>query len=553
MDVKTTFLNGELDEEVDLKKEFLSSRFSMKEMREADVILVSTTMNTSEKLMLNNDQVVSQLECSMMIGCLMYAMTCTRLILLLQWFVIYWISISLEGSINTSWINNPEDNSSISGWVFLLGGAIGKEAKRLRNLILEISLWSNLIAPISMHCDIVSTLAKAYRQIYSEKPRHLGAIYPNKVIEDSLNQKKLHEPLAEAKPISMKVEDWTLLDRKALGVVTLSLAKNVAYNVVNEMTTYDLIKALFNMYEKPSASNKVFLIRQLVNTKMKEGASIEDHVNEFNSILSRKDICRKTFEEYLNSLLSEKDKGGGRKQDRGQKKNKGRSKSKKRARDYDEALVFCVENTVEERIMDYGASFHANFFKEELERFRLRSGKTLKDVRYIPGLKRRLISIGQLKRKVTMINTTIYGKANATLWHQRLRHMSVKGIKILASKGRILDLQKVVVGFCEPCVLLKQKNVNFIKSWNTRKLQMLELVHTDVYGPTFVASIDVSHYYVTFIDDNRRKVKCLNSDNGGENGRREFFEYCAENRIKMLKQSGKHLNIMVLIKELTEH
>ncbi|GJV87367.1 hypothetical protein Tco_1531305 [Tanacetum coccineum] len=41
------------------------------------------------------------------------------------------------------------------------------------------------------------------------------------------------------------------------------------------------------MYKKPSASNKVFLIRQLVNTKMNEGASVADHVNEFNSILSR--------------------------------------------------------------------------------------------------------------------------------------------------------------------------------------------------------------------------------------------------------------------------
>ncbi|GJS56445.1 hypothetical protein Tco_0629807 [Tanacetum coccineum] len=83
----------------------------------------------------------------------------------------------------------------------------------------------------------------------------------------------------------------------------------------------------------------------------------------------------------------------------------------------------CVENTVEGRIMDSGASFHATYCKEELERFKLRSGKvrlacdknlgiagvgdavlktsfgtswTMKDVRYIPGLKRRLISVGQL-------------------------------------------------------------------------------------------------------------------------------------------------------------
>ncbi|GJS62332.1 hypothetical protein Tco_0657116 [Tanacetum coccineum] len=89
----------------------------------------------------------------------------------------------------------------------------------------------------------------------------------------------------------------------ALGAVRLSLAKNVAYNVVNEKTTYGLFKALSNMYEKPSASNKVFLIRQLVNTKMKEGASVADHVNEFNSILSRLMSVDIKFDDEVQALL----------------------------------------------------------------------------------------------------------------------------------------------------------------------------------------------------------------------------------------------------------
>ncbi|GKD06185.1 zinc finger, CCHC-type containing protein, partial [Tanacetum coccineum] len=96
---------------VDLTKEFLSSRFSMKDMGEADVILgirikhesngiaisrshyiekvlkkfnysnctpVSTPLDTFEKLMPNSGLAVSQLEYSRVIGCLMYTMTCTR-------------------------------------------------------------------------------------------------------------------------------------------------------------------------------------------------------------------------------------------------------------------------------------------------------------------------------------------------------------------------------------------------------------------------------------------------------------------------------------------
>ncbi|GKA47286.1 hypothetical protein Tco_0740169 [Tanacetum coccineum] len=44
----------------------------------------------------------------------------------------------------------------------------------LRNLILEILLWSKPIAPISIRCDSVATLAKAYSQMYNGKSRHLG-------------------------------------------------------------------------------------------------------------------------------------------------------------------------------------------------------------------------------------------------------------------------------------------------------------------------------------------------------------------------------------------
>nr|GEY16813.1 zinc finger, CCHC-type [Tanacetum cinerariifolium] len=60
------------------KSEFFSSRFSIKDMEEADVILVSTPLDTCEKLMPNKGLAVSQLEYSRVIGCLMYAMTCTR-------------------------------------------------------------------------------------------------------------------------------------------------------------------------------------------------------------------------------------------------------------------------------------------------------------------------------------------------------------------------------------------------------------------------------------------------------------------------------------------
>nr|GEX92612.1 zinc finger, CCHC-type [Tanacetum cinerariifolium] len=211
--LQTSWLQMDLQKktkvQVDLTKEFLSSRFSMKDMDEADVILVSTLMDTSEKLMPNNVQAVSQLEYSRMIGCLMYAMTCTRPDIV---FVVgklskytsnpgtqHWQAIQqvlkylkktidyrltytgypsvFEGYTDVSWISKTEDNSSTSGWVFLLGGALAtasKEAEWLKNLLIEISLWSKPIAPICIRCDSAATLVKAYSQMYNGKSRHLG-------------------------------------------------------------------------------------------------------------------------------------------------------------------------------------------------------------------------------------------------------------------------------------------------------------------------------------------------------------------------------------------
>ena len=48
----------------------------------------------------------------------------------------------------------------------------------------------------------------------------------------------------------------------------------------------ELMETLAKLYEKPSASNKVFLMKHLFNMKMVEGGSIVDHLNDFNIVTS---------------------------------------------------------------------------------------------------------------------------------------------------------------------------------------------------------------------------------------------------------------------------
>ncbi|GKB16399.1 hypothetical protein Tco_0850322 [Tanacetum coccineum] len=57
---------------------------------------------------------------------------------------------------------------------FVALAAAGKEVEWLKNLLLEIPLWSKPIAPISIRYDSAATLAKAYSQKYNGKSRHLG-------------------------------------------------------------------------------------------------------------------------------------------------------------------------------------------------------------------------------------------------------------------------------------------------------------------------------------------------------------------------------------------
>ncbi|GJY31813.1 zinc finger, CCHC-type containing protein [Tanacetum coccineum] len=190
MDVKTTFLNGDLDEKVYMKQ---PQGFGMP---------VSTPMDPVEKLKPNTGKPVNQLKYSRAIGCLMYAMTSTRPDIA---YAVGRLSRFTSNPSRQHWqaitrvFKYLKDSSSTSGWVFLNGGgailwafkkqtciigstmesefvalvAAGKEVEWLRNLIHEIPIWLKPIALISIRCDSAPTMARAYSQIYNGKSRHL--------------------------------------------------------------------------------------------------------------------------------------------------------------------------------------------------------------------------------------------------------------------------------------------------------------------------------------------------------------------------------------------
>jgi hypothetical protein len=58
---------------------------------------------------------------------------------------------------------------------------------------------------------------------------------------------------------------------------------------------------------------------------------------------------------------------------------------------------------------------------------------------------------------------------DSKLWHNRLGHMSMKGVRMLASRGRLQNFKFEDFGQCEDCILGKQKRVSFSKDAEDRQ------------------------------------------------------------------------------------
>jgi len=98
------------------------------------------------------------------------------------------------------------------------------------------------------------------------------------------------------KPKEVTDGEWEVLDQKAQWVIWLSLTSTVTFNVSREKTTQDMMETLSKMYEKPSTSNKVFLMK-LFNLKMADSESVAEHLNEFNTLTSQLKSVRIKFDD----------------------------------------------------------------------------------------------------------------------------------------------------------------------------------------------------------------------------------------------------------------
>ena len=95
--------------------------------------------------------------------------------------------------------------------------------------------------------------------------------------------------------------------------------------------------------------------------------------------------------------------------------------------------------------------------------------------------------------------------SSVCMWHYRLGHMSESRMKTLSHLGYVLGFSFSNMYVCEYCLYGKQ-TMSPHKRVSSRKLEPLQLVHSDVRGPMPIVSMCGAQYFITFIDDFSQKV-----------------------------------------------
>jgi transposase InsO family protein len=205
----------------------------------------------------------------------------------------------------------------------------------------------------------------------------------------------------------------------------------------------------------------------------------------------------------------------------------------------------------------------------------------MKDILYVPGLKKNLLSISALEKKgfrVAFIDGDVLMWAkgenlneaivigneenglyklkghsevvmthaienSCELWHRRLAHINYKALPYICKAVTGLpELKGDHKGVCNGCAQGKNIKNPFPKRDNKTE-GVLELIHSDVCGPMPSSSISGYVYYVSFIDDYSRKtwIYFLKTKDEVFSKFKEFkalIENLSERKIKILRSDN---------------
>ncbi|CAD6257107.1 unnamed protein product [Miscanthus lutarioriparius] len=301
---------------------------------------------------------------------------------------------------------------------------------------------------------------------------------------------------------------------------------------------------------------------KLFTLKMKEEDSVMSHIAEFKKIVA--DLVSMESREKMRGMVqndgTSSSKGDalhvrGRTENRssndgndGRKNYERRGRSKSKPHGNKKFCVYCklTNHNVEDCRKVQNKEKRKN---KSAVQIKTDDGmtRTLKNVRYIPGMSRNLISLSTLDAegykysgsdgvlkvskgslvclKGDLNSAKLYDLRGCTLpgsdsavaavtndepsktnlWHMRLGHMSHHGMAELMKRNLLDGCTSSKIKFCEHCIFGKHKRVHFNTSVHTTK-GTLDYVHADLWGPSRKSSLGGARYMLTIIDDYSRRV-----------------------------------------------
>jgi transposase InsO family protein len=150
------------------------------------------------------------------------------------------------------------------------------------------------------------------------------------------------------------------------------------------------------------------------------------------------------------------------------------------------------------------------------------------------------------------------------LWHRRMGHMNFDNLVKVSKREAVKEMPQITKPtntLCKHCQQGKKTKTRF-KSKEYSTTRPLEIVHTDLVGPTTTKGLKGEKYFMLLVDDYTRmtaicflknkseafenfnlykemvenemdsRIKCLRSENGGEFTSKEFMDYCSSHGIK---------------------
>ena len=87
------------------------------------------------------------------------------------------------------------------------------------------------------------------------------------------------------------------------------------------------------------------------------------------------------------------------------------------------------------------------------------------------------------------IATIAESASSSSLWYNKLGHINVKIMKMLAAKEVIESFKFIDMSLCESYVMGKKNRISFTTVAKELKKVRLEMVHTNIWGPSPISSL----------------------------------------------------------------